>query len=113
MAQDYVPPDRQDIPEAYRGTWSLDPKFCHEPGPASVTIGARTIDFWERHGLLDLAQLNFVTEPPKFYGRFRWAALLRFTDGVVRLELVGSKLAITEAANPDTPRNAMLWSRCD
>lgn len=108
----YVDPDQQDIPAAYRGNWALDAKFCADAAPAVVTIGARRIDFHERHGVLDLAQLNEARDPPVFHGSFRWAELLHFSTGAVRLEMVGDRLAITEGADPDAARNRMLWAKC-
>jgi len=108
----YTPADRTDIPAAYQGHWALDAKYCSEPGPASVHIGPRQIDFYERHGFLDLAQLNQASDPPGFYGTFRWAELLHFSSGVVRLEMSTGKLLITEASDPDAPTNQVAWSKC-
>ena len=111
-AIDYVPADRTDIPVAFRGHWSLDPAFCNQPGPASVRIGPRNIDFWERHGFLDLAQLNFATDPPTFHGNFRWVELSHFSSSALRLKMVRHKLSITESDDPDAPHNQVLWSHC-
>ncbi|WP_267395537.1 MULTISPECIES: hypothetical protein [unclassified Sphingomonas] len=111
-ADSYTPADRTDIPAAFRGHWALDAKYCSEPGPASVHIGARQINFYERHGFLDLAQLNWASDPPGFYGTFRWTELLHFSSGVVRLEIDAGKLFITEAADPDAPTNKVGWLKC-
>lgn len=107
-----VPPDKTDIPIAYHGHWALDVRYCTEPGPASVWINARHIDFYERHGFLDLVQLNEATDPPTFHGTFRWAKLLAFSTSTVRLELGGGELFVTEADEPNAPRNPATWRRC-
>jgi hypothetical protein len=104
--------DHTDIPAAYLGHWALDSRYCGEPGAANVTIGARTVDFYERHGFLDLAQLDHAQTPPGFYGSFRWAELLHFSTHALRLEMVGGKLVITEGDDPDAPRSTAAWSRC-
>jgi hypothetical protein len=100
------------IPPAYQGRWALDAASCAKPGPANVTIGARRIDFYERHGFLDLAQLNEAEDPPVFHGSFRWVELLHFTSGVVRLEMENGRLFITEGSDPDAARNPMAWINC-
>jgi len=107
-----APADQQDVPPTYRGHWALDAESCNAPGPANMTIGARSIDFYERHGFLDLAQLNEAADPPSFYGRFRWAELLRFSTAVIRLELENNQLYVTQNDDPDAPRNTVSWTRC-
>lgn len=104
--------DKQPIPEVYQGVWALDAKYCADGGEAVVDIGPRIIDFYERHGYLDLAQINEGTDPPEFYGNFRWVELLHFSQGVVRLRMVGDKLHITEADDPNAPMNPAAWTKC-
>jgi len=112
LLQSDPPHDRQDIPDFYRGTWALSRAICKEErGPAFVTIGARTIDFYERHGYLDLAQLNHVSDTPAFYGHFRFVSLLNFSDEPLRLERNGDNLLITEG-DVDTPTDTAAWYRC-
>lgn len=114
QAADGSPPlaDRTDIPSAYLGHWSLDASLCNEPGPANVHIAARRVDFYERHGFLDLAQLNEATDPATFHGTFRWAELLKFSQTSLRFEMAGGKLFVTEGNDPDARRNPAAWSRC-
>jgi hypothetical protein len=114
QAANSTPPaaDRIDIPSAYLGHWSLDATLCDEPGPANVYISARRIDFYERHGFLDLAQLNEATEPATFHGMFRWVDLLKFSQSPLRLEAEGGKLFITQGNDPDASRNPVGWARC-
>jgi hypothetical protein len=104
--------DRTDIPSAYLGHWALDRAMCTEPGPANVYIAPRRIDFYERHGFLDLGQLNEATEPATFHGKFRWVELLEFSDSVLRLETAEGKLFITLGNDPDARRNPAGWNRC-
>ena len=104
--------NQTDIPSAYLGHWSLDASLCSDPGPANVHIAARRIDFYERHGFLDLAQLNEATEPATFHGMFRWVELLKFSQGALRLEMAGDKLFITQGNDPDAVRNGAAWFRC-
>ena len=104
--------DRVDIPTPYRGHWALDPKYCDDPGPANVSVGARTIDFYERHGFLDLAQLNDASEPPVLHGQFRWAELLHFSTSALRMEIDQGRLYITESEDPEADRSKGAWTRC-
>jgi hypothetical protein len=111
-AESWVDPAHQDIPPQYRGAWALDGAQCSwTDGPAFVSIGARTIYFYERYGYLELAQVNELT-PPVFYGAFHFAENFRFSRETVRLDRVGEKLAITEGGAPDTPRSKILWHKC-
>ncbi len=112
VAQSTATADQIEIPVQHRGLWSIDPKFCSEIGPATVLITARRVDFYERHGFIDLGQLNQVDDPPAFYGSVRWVETLHFSAGVIRIEQDAGRLYITESADPDAPRNNVAWSRC-
>lgn len=103
----------QDIPAVFQGEWTLSPQLCKEKrGPAFVTIGPRTISFYERRGFLDLAQLNEATEPPSFYGRFDFAANLSFSTETVRLDLRDGFLFITESSVTDADISTVGWYNC-
>lgn len=104
--------DHVSIPVPFQGHWALDKQYCGEPGAANVYVSPRRIDFYERHGFLDLGALNHATEIPSFHGQFRWVELLRFSTSSVRLEIVGQDLFITEGSDPEADRSKAAWSRC-
>jgi hypothetical protein len=104
--------DRVSIPVPFQGHWALDKQYCDEPGAANVYVSPRRIDFYERHGFLDLGALNQATEIPAFHGLFRWVELLRFSSSSVRLEIVDKDLFITEGIDPEADRSKAAWSKC-
>lgn len=102
-----------DIPAAYVGRWSLDPTYCSgDQGPAVLVIKPRVLNFYERTGYLSLAQLNEATDPPTFHGWFEFVSNLRFSEQVVRLEMIAGKLRVTYGSDPEGPTNPGPWSRC-
>ena len=106
-------PLRTNIPEAYRGEWTLDTRFCGgDRGPAFVEIGAREIHFYERHAYLRLARLNEASDSPSFYGQFDVNELLDFSEETIRIEPAHDGISITEGQPADGPSNTMVWHRC-
>lgn len=102
-----------DVPVAYQGTWALNSSFCSDAsGPAIVRIGPRTLSFYEESGYLSLAQLNEVSDPPEFFGRFAFVHNLSFFEQTIRLRLASGKLFIDRNATADDEPSGIAWTKC-
>ncbi len=90
----------QGIPDEYVGRWAESPRSCADrDGQGAVVISKRSIDFYEHHSYLELAQLNGTDEnPPEFDGYFSYGALLGFGHEVIRLKLLRGLLSVAVAA---------------
>lgn len=106
-------PIKLDIPAAFHGMWVQEPSRClRKIGPGLVVIEPRRMTFSESVAYLNMGQLNHRRDPPDFVGEFSFAGELDFWRQVVRLELEGQLLAITEVETPRDDSSGERWTRC-
>ncbi|MBW6523464.1 hypothetical protein KZ810_08125 [Sphingomonas sp. RHCKR47] len=109
----YVDPDVAVIPASYIGRWAIDLSDCKAPGGDVVEIRPRHIDFYERHGVVDLLRLNEIDDVPAVHASMRWVEGLKFSTGVIRLSMDKGGLYISESENPDALRDPFnAYKRC-
>lgn len=108
-----VDAQRQEIPPAYQGLWVLTPATCQNAlEQDKVAIEGRRISFYESDAFLELGQLNDISDPPQFHGKFNMAGELSFWEGVIRLEMDGRYLRISNIKAKDEDASPERWVRC-